>query len=273
MEIASSRLGTIGRAFAYGVLGFVGTAVVAVGLLNATGVVQRVVYDLLYWWLGPSEATETAILVNFLLVVAVGISVPMLLGDYLSDRLANRVAFGYAAAALLGAVIVFLLVALLHLAAFLTALVVLGVVLVAVPLALRYRFGVRSGGVPAFVGGVPVLFALLLVTGFGLGWGWGYVVTAEEVPASSVDGTPPDFAGAPAVAADLFDEANCAVVDGARTCRLSLRGYEHETAAARFLANNGVRCPYLNAATDTADGAVLAHEGTYYRVTCSPHGD
>ena len=88
------------------------------------------IYELFYLQVGPSEATETAILTYFIVGGIVGLA---------------------------------------GLAAFLTALLVLAIGLVGVPLALRFRCGVRSGGVPAFVGGIPVIVPLLLVAGFGLG--------------------------------------------------------------------------------------------------------
>lgn len=178
------------RAAAYLLLGVVVTGGVALVLLNLTQPVQQVVYDLFYLRVGPSEATETAILAHFLLAGLAAISVAMLAGDYLSDRLAHRTAFGTGITVLLGMLLV---VALAGLAAFLTALIVLAAASLAIPLLLRYRYGVRSGGIPAFVGGVPVLVLLLLLAGFGIGWGWGYVVTAEEVPLSAVNGTAVTF--------------------------------------------------------------------------------
>ena len=145
-------------------------------------------YDLFYLRVGPSEATETAILVHFLTSGIIGLSVPMVIGDSLSDRGANLPTLAWGIATLLALLLVFLVVALAGLAAFLTALIVLAIGLIGVPLVLRYRAGMRSGGVPAFVGGIPVIIFLLLLAGFGLGWGWGYVMTAQEVPASSVNG-------------------------------------------------------------------------------------
>lgn len=258
----------------YGLLGVVGTAVVALPLLVATQPVQAVVYRLFYGQLGPSEATDVAVLTHVLVAGLVGISLPMLVGDYLSDRLANRDAFG-AAVALLGALLLaFLVASLAHLAAVLTALVVLAVAAVAVPVVLRYGYGVRSGGVPAFVGGIPVLVVLLLVTGFGLGWGWGYYVTATAVTGEDVTPTM-DFEEVPRIRTDLFEGSECST-DGAgrETCRLQLRGYEHEGRAARFLARHGVHCPYQNAVAGDAGGsAVASYDGSLYRVRCVPHGD
>ncbi|MFB6195116.1 MAG: hypothetical protein ABEI80_03020 [Haloplanus sp.] len=269
------RLERAARATAYGLLGLLVTGVVAVGLLYPTRPVQSVIYDLVYLQLGPSEATETAILTHFLATGVVAISVPLLIGDYLSDRLANGRALAGGIAAMGGLLVAFLVVALAGLAAFLTALAVLAVAFVGVPAVLRYRYDVRSGGIPAFVGGVPVLLLLLLLVGFGLGWGWGYVVTAQQVPAGTVSGSAADFADAPALERDLFTPANCGTgTDGRRVCRLSLRGYEHERAAARFMARHGVRCPYQNApSSGESDSFVARHDGAYYRITCTPHGD
>lgn len=266
----------IGRAPAFLLLGVIGTGGVALVLLNVTQPVQEMIYHTVYLQVGPSEATETAILTHFIGVGVAAISVPMLVGDYLSDRLAHRVAFTKGVAAMLGLLLVFLVVALAGLAAFLTAIIVLAGSFVAVPLLLRYRYGVRSGGIHAFVGGIPVLILFLLAVGFGPGWGWGYVMTAQEVPASSVNGTAAaDFDDVPAVRDDLFVSGDCETdTEGRRVCRLYLHGYEHERAAAQFMARHAVRCPYQNAQTAGGSNTFLArHDGQYYRVTCSPHGD
>lgn len=39
------------------------------------------------------------------------------------------------------------------------------------------------------------------------------------------------------------------------------------------MARYGVHCPYQNAANGRRDAFVAEHEETYYRITCSPHGD
>jgi hypothetical protein len=134
---------------------------------------------------------------------------------------------------------------------------------------------VRYGFVVPFAGGAPVVVLLLLLAGFGLGWGWGYVVTAREVPAAAVNETPVDFEDAPAVEHDLFDAENCETdAEGRRVCHLLLRGYERERVAARLLARHGVKCPYQSARSSARSGALVAeHGGSYFRVTCSPHGD
>lgn len=199
----------------------------------------------------------------------------MLAGDYLSDRLAHRAVFAKGIGVIVALLLGFLVVALAGLAAFLTALIILAAAFVAVPLLLRYRFDVRSGGIPAFVGGVPVLVLLLFLAGFGLGWGWGYVVTAQEVPASSVEGSSVTFDELAEVRDDLFVSGDCETdTEDRRVCRLQLRGYEHEVAAVRFMARHGARCPYQNRWSAEAAGSFVAqYDGSYYRVTCSPHGD
>lgn len=264
----------IGRAAAYLLFGVVATGGVALVLLNVTQPVQAVVYDAFYLQVGPSEATETAILTHFIAVGVIAISVPMLVGDYLSDRLAHRAALAKGMGAMLVLLLAFLGVALAGLAAFLSALVVLAAAFVGVPFLLRYRFGVRSGGIPAFVGGIPVVVVLLFLAGFGLGWGWGYVVIAEEAPDASVNGPVMDFDEVPEIRDDLFVDGDCeTTADGHRRCVLQLRGYEHERAAARFMARHGVRCPYQNTYTGQAGAGFAEHNGTHYRVLCSPHGD
>ncbi|MFB6295019.1 MAG: hypothetical protein ABEI97_04620, partial [Candidatus Nanohaloarchaea archaeon] len=169
MDLSTPTLKRIGTIAAYLVLGVVGTAAVALGLLYTLQPVQQVVYEVFYLQVGPSEATETAILTHFLLAGFTAIGAVLVAGDYLSDRLAHRTAMAKAIAVLPGFILVFLVVALLDLAAFLTAILVLAAAVVVIPVLLRYRYGVRSEGVPAFVGGIPVLILLLLLAGFGLG--------------------------------------------------------------------------------------------------------
>lgn len=275
MAASTPSLSRLARTAGYLLLGAVVTVAVVLALLYATRPVQSLVYGAVYLQVGPSEATETAVLTHVVAASIVALGAATLAGDYASDRLANRVPIGRALGAMAGLILVFLAVALAGLAAFLTAIGVLAVGLVGVPLVLRYRAGVRSGAVPAFVGGIPVVVLVLLVVGVGLGWGWGYVMTAEEVPGPG-DGTGvPTFDEVPEVRDELFDDGNCGTsVDGSRTCRLPLRGSEHETAAVRFMARHGVRCPYRNDGGDaSAESFVARHDGTYYRVTCGSHGD
>lgn len=274
MHVSTPSLERIGTVVAYVLVGVIGTAAVALGVLYTLQPIQRVIYNLLYLQVGPSDATRAAILTHVLVAGFVGISAVLLAGDYLSDRLGHRTELATGIAVLLGLILVFLIVSLAGLAAFLTALLVLAVAILAVPLLLRYRHGVRSGGVTAFTGGIPVLVLLLLVTGFGLGWGWGYIMTAQEVPPSAVNGTAiADFADVPEIREDLF-AADCSTeTEDRRVCRLYLRGYEHEVRAARFMARHGVRCPYQNAQSGPSESFIARDDGSYYRVTCSPHGD
>lgn len=274
MELPKPTAVRAAKTVAYLLGGLSGTAVVALTVLYVGVSIQPVVYDAFYRHVGPSEATETAILSHFLLAGFTAVSVALLAGDYVSDRLRHRRAVASAITVLGGLLVVFLVVALLELAAFLTALGILAVGVVAVPLLLRYRYSVRSGGVTAFVGGIPVLVVLLLFAGFGLGWGWGYIMTAQAVPASTVDGTAAaDFDDVPQIRDDLFTSDCSTGTDGRRVCRMYLRGYEHEARVARFMARHGVRCPYQNLESGEPDSFIATHNGTYYRVSCSPHGD
>lgn len=257
----------------YLLLGVVGTAVAAMALLRLLQPVQAPIYDAVYLDLGPGEATKVAILSHFVLSGAVAIAVPTVVGEYVSDRGANWRAVLLGLGAVAGLLVVFFAVSFAGLVGLPTALLWVLAVGVGVPLLLRFRYGVRSGGVPAFVGGVPVLVLLLFLAGFGLGWGWGYVVIAEEVPASSVEGADVvEFDGVPEVRDDLFTGDCSEAGDGARTCHLQLRGYEHELEATRFLADHGVRCQYRGTGRDPGS-FVARHDGVFYRVTCSPHGD
>jgi hypothetical protein len=273
MDLSTPRLNRARTTLGYGVLGVLVTATVALVVLNLATPVQAVVYDLFYLRLGPSGATEVAILAHFLTGGVVALGVTMLSADYLSDRGTNLRAVGAGFAAMLALVLAFLVVALAGLAAFLTTLIVLAVAFFGIPLALRYRFGVRSGAVPAFVGGIPVIVVLLFLAGFGLGWGWGYIVTAEEVPESSVDGPGADFDEVPEVRDDLFSGDCETTTEDRRRCYLQLRGYEHERTATRFMSQHGVRCPYQNTYSGQENAFIAEYDESHYRVSCSPHGD
>ncbi|MFB6070119.1 MAG: hypothetical protein ABEJ76_03775 [Halanaeroarchaeum sp.] len=264
-------------AVVYGGLGLLATLLGSLGIVAATRPLQPVVYRWSYLALGPSEATELAVLTHLLgsgLVALTGAAV-------VADGLERRGIDGRLSAVLAGVVglSVLALVGLARLGvtspvvAFgLAALVGAGV-----PVMLWRDSGRRSGAIAAFVGGLPVLAVLLIVAGFGLGWGWGYVVVAEEVPAGTAtdDDRIGSFAEAPAVAVDLFDGDNCEIgADGFQRCRLLLRGYDAEIAATRFLADQGVRCPYVNGpAPDDRTTALVRHGETLYRVGCVSHGD
>lgn len=264
----------VGLAVAYGVLGFLGTGVVGLVALNLLDPIQSPLYHAVYTALGPSGATRFAILGHFVVSGAVAVVLAALVGEYLSDRGANRRAFGVAVAAVALATVAFLAVGAAGLESMPVALVWVVAVSVGVPALLRFGYDVRSGGLPAFVGAGPVLAFLLLLAGIGLGWGWGYVVTAEEIPAGSVDGDVATFEDVPEVREDLFAASTCeATAEGNRRCVLQLRGYEHERTAARYLDRHGVRCAYQGGPAGSADRLVAVHDGTYYRVTCSAHGD
>ena len=258
---------------AYFLLGVVGTAIAVLGVLLVLQPVQPVLYGAVYLWLGPSEATQFALLAHFVLSGAVAVTVPTLLGEYLSDRGANLRALLVGLGVVAGLLLVLLAVMGAGLAAFPVALLWVLASGVAVPVLLRYRYGVRSGGVSAFVGGIPVLAFVLLLAGIGLGWGWGYVVTAEEVTESGFgDAEVASMETVPQVREDLFTGDCSGDGNGGERCYLELRGYEHELAATRFLDRHGVRCPYRGTGHDP--GSVLVrHDGTYYRVSCGSHGD
>lgn len=272
-ETGDGRPWRLATALAYALLGGMLTATVGLLVLNVTTDLQTVVYDLFYLRVGPGKASETAVLVHFLAAAVSGLAVAMVVGDLLSDRGAHLRAVGLAVAALVALLGLFVGVALAGLAAFLTALAVLAIGLIGIPLTLHVYLEVDSAGVPAFVGGIPVVILLLLLAGFGLGWGWGYVMTATEVPHSTVDGPVTDFDAVPEVREDLFVDGDCQERDGLRTCRLQLRGYEHALPAVRFMDTHGVRCP-AQSATDGRSGKFYAeYDGTLYEVTCSSHGD
>lgn len=262
----------VARAAAYAILGVVLTA--ALGLLapNLLNPIQPVVYDAVYLRLGPSGATEFAILWHIALSGAVAIAVATLVGEFVSDRGENARAFAVGLAALGAFLVLSFAAAVAGLEPFLAVALWIVATAVAVPALLWFRYDVRSGGLPAFAGGVPILVFLLLLAGIGVGWGWGYVLTAEEVPSPDAADVV-TFEEAPEVRDDLFAPRNCEVnADGDRRCRLQLRGYAHERAAAGFLADHGVRCPYEGSGRD-AGSFLTRHEDTYYRITCTGHGD
>lgn len=94
--------------------------------------------------------------------------------------------------------------------------------------------------------------------------------------ASTVNGTAAaDFDEVPEVRDDLFVSGDCETdTEGRRVCRLYLRGYEYERTVVRFMARHGIRCPYQTTqSVEPAGSFVGQYNGTYYRVSCSPHGD
>lgn len=276
MDASDLTLREVAVAVGYGVLGFVATAAVAIGatfgLQELLGL-QRRVYHATYGWIGPSEASEFGIIVHFVLAGALAIVAAALLGEYLSDRGDNARAFGVAIGALAVLIGLLVVVSLGVEPSVLFAFVWIVAVALVVPVVLRFGYGVRSGGVPAFVGGVPFLVLLMLLAAFGLGWGGGHVVTAREVPAESVDGEVASLDGAPEFRADLFDRDDCeTTVEGDRRCRLVLRGYDHEVAAVRALDRLGVRCPHRTEVQGSGS-VVVRHDRSYYRLTCDSFGD
>lgn len=257
----------------YLLLGTLGTVAVALVATNLLQPVQAPLYAAVYLDLGPSGATEVAVLGHFVLSAAVAVVVPTLLAEYVSDRGENVRAIAAALAVVGLLLVIFALVAVVGSVSLPLALAAIGIAIVAVPLLLWARFDVRSGAIPALVGAAPALVFLLLLAGFGLAWGWGFVVVAEEVPASSVEGVEVvDFDGVPEVREDLFGGDCRERADGTRVCNLQLRGYEHELEATRFLADHGVRCPYQGTGAD-GGSFVARHGDRYYRVSCSSHGD
>lgn len=257
----------------HAILGAFITGVVALLVLNATLSFQTAIYDVYYLRMGPAAATETAILGHFLLASVCGVVIAMTVASWLNSRRQNLRAIGVATVVLGGIVLVYFGLAVLGVRAALATLVVLGVGLLAVPLLLRYRYEVRSGSVPAVVGSVPVIVVFLLLAGIGVGWGWGYVMTAEEVPQSSVDGPVADFDVVPTVRDDLLEHGECAERDGRTRCRLQLRGYAHAETAVGFMDRHGVRCPAQSDSGGQPGSFYASHDGTIYRVSCTPHGD
>lgn len=268
---APKRVGIIAG---YGLLGAGIAAVVGFGVLTVASPIATAVYHAFYLRVGPSAATEVAVLSLFVVGGVVALSASLVAGDALSDRLAHREALLAAGGVLAAVPVAFVVFAFTGLAAAPTVLALFLLAFVAVPLLIRRRYGVRSGGTPAFIGAVPVVVLLLLLAGFGLGWGWGYVVSAEEVPASSVEGETVSLDAAPTLRAELFDSGECETVEGEQYCYTQLRATENELPVVRFLADHGVRCPYVNARNPRPSGSfVTEHDGTYYRVSCGSHGD
>lgn len=272
-ESDGGRLHAILVSLGYAVLGATLTGVVALVVLNATLSVQTAIYEVFYLRVGPADATVTAILGQFLLAIVCGLIVAMTVASWLNTRRENLPVVGRATIGLATLLLVYLLIILLRVPAQLAVLTVLGIGLLGVPLLLRYRYGIRSGSVPAVIGSIPVILVLLLLAGIGAGWGWGYVMTAEEVPSAEVEGPVADFDTVPAVRDDLLGAGDCEEVDGHQRCRLQLRGYDHDVTAVRFMDRSGIRCPAQTASGGTSASFFAEHDGTYYRVTCSSHGD
>jgi len=251
----------------YGLAGLVGTVVVGFLLPVALGPVQPVVYDALYRPLGPWTATGAATAVQFGAAGALALSAPVLAVEYRDGGRTEPVA-AVLAAGVVG-VVAALFAGVAVGAPALLATAAADLVLVVAGFLALGRVDASRAGRAAFVGGVPALALLLVVLAVGLGWGGGYDVVAEPAP-EAADATA-DFADAPELQADLFAPGAC---EGG-VCRLPLRTSEHEVAAGRFLDDNGVRCPLVNApdARDWGGSFVATHDGDRYRVTCEAYGD
>lgn len=281
MALQNLTLRDVALTLAYLLGGTLGTAVGAVVALRLLQPLRPAVYHAYYPAVGPWSATEASSVLTFVvaalgtgaLVTAVAVGVA-----HRRDR-ALRVAGGLAAAVL---ALVALGAAALALRAepLLVALAAVVAFAVGVPLGLR-RAGAWAGGGPTFLGTAPVMVLLVLLLGVGLGWGGGADMVAREVPADAVDGPPATFEGYPQVRADLLSPddtgtyAYCETAGGQRTCRLGLRGYDHEAAAGRFLAEHGARCPFPGATATPAGNRsfVAVANGTHYRITCQVYGD
>lgn len=282
MDVGDVTLRGVATTVGYLLVGTVGTAIGAVGLLVALQPVRPAIYRAYYLAVGPWSATETSSVLAFAfaaLTASAGVTMVGVAIAHDVDR-AARVGAGLA-----GGVVV--VIAVMGIASYagsgglLAALAAVAVFIVAVPVAIG-RLGGWTGGAPAFVGSVPVVILLVLLLGFGLGWGGGYDVVAREVPSDTVTGPATTFEGYPQVRDDLLSpedpagtHAYCQTTDGRRTCRLPLRGYGHEAKAVRFLAEHGVRCRFQGAsvASERNRSFVARADGSYYRIRCVTYGD
>ncbi|MFB6269972.1 MAG: hypothetical protein ABEH83_08520 [Halobacterium sp.] len=261
-------------ALGYAALGVLGTGVAAVGLVYVLQPLQPVVYDALYLVVGPWTATEAASIFHIGVAGVLAVSVPTVTAELLDGQRTAALALGFVA--LVAALVAVLVAAaLLGVLGFLTLLVAYAL-LVAAALGALAASDAATGTLTAFVGGVPVLALLLFLLAFGLGWGGGYDVVAERLQGHDATDDVADFDDAPQVRDDLFAEQSCDPYEDG-VCRLSLRGYEHELRAARFLDAHGVRCPFLNQPSmpvyDRDASFVAEHAGDYYRVSCEAYGD
>lgn len=282
MNLGDVTLVGVARTVGYLLVGAVGTAAGALGLLLLVQPLRPAIYHASYLSVGPWSAEEASVVlpVAFAALTAAGVVTVLGVGVAGGRERATRVGAGLA-------VVVVALLALLGLATVLSAgglpaaFVAVVAFVVAVPLGLR-RADALAGGAPAFAGGVPVLLVILALLAFGLGWGGGYDLVAREVPADAVQGEPATFEGYPEIREDLLSPGNgsggrgyCTGGDGRRTCRLPLRGYAYEARAARFLAEHGVRCRFRgsNAASTENRSFVAVADGTHYRISCQGYGD
>jgi hypothetical protein len=266
----------VGRVGGYLLLGALGTLALALALLAVTNPLQERLYHAMYLSSGPTAATRTAQVIQFGLVAVFASTGPVLAATHVSHQVHDR------SEILRGLVSLYVLVA-LYVAGTIGAvfphpegILVLGSLLLGIPLWLWGRGDVRSGGVLSLAGAIPIV--LLLFTALGFGLGWGYVLVAEEVPTAAVVGVDrANFDDVPSVRDDLFGADSCDGDDsGNRTCILELRGTDHEVEAIRFLADRGVRCPYVNddsKRANTSRSVPTFHDGTAYRVSCVPLRD
>lgn len=257
----------------YVLLGAVVTGAVALVVLNVTLHLQTEIYHVFYLRVGPGDATVAAILGQFLFASFTGVVVAMAVAEWLNDSEQKWRGVGGGAMALLSLLAISGVLVFLGLPIELTVLGVLAVGFLGILVLLRYRYGIRSGSVPAVLGSIPVVMLILLLAGFGIGWGWGYVMVAEEVPQASVDGPVADFDAVPTVRDDLLLRGDCVERDGRTRCRLQLRGYAHAETAVQWMDSHGVRCPAQSASGGDSGAFYAKHDGTTYRVSCTPHGD
>lgn len=251
----------------FGVLGFVGTAVVGLLLPSLMTPLQLAVYDLVYLRVGPWTADATASVVVISLASALGI-----IGSTLAVLVWTRGleeldrALAVTLVGLIGLLGLEIGAIILGGEPFLVA--ILAVAFLAVGgLIVTYRIG-PPPVVAAWVGALPMLGVLLLLLGFGLGWGGGYQLVAEPVQNGSATA---DFGEVPQVTSDLFDDhGDCAVTDTGYC--LELRDYDHAVSAAKFMDSHGVRCP-SQAAPSNAESFVATHDGQTFRVHCVGYGD
>lgn len=285
MNTTGSTLERVARTVALLLFGAAGTAGVAVALLAVTQPLRVRIYDALYLAVGPWTATTAATVLAFTFASLAAVCVPTLVAAYARSRFEHLRSLGAVlAGALLLAVLILLVTAYAGVVGFLPAIVAVAAFVVAVPVG-SLVLGAWHDGLAAFAGGIPVLVLLLFLLGFGLGWGGGYDVVATELPPSTVEGSADaTFDDAPALRDALLTPDGDDVYatcerddDDRRTCRLSLRGYDDEAAAARFLDRHGVRCPFLDGrgATEGSKNRsfVAEEDGAYYRVTCVAYGD
>lgn len=267
-NLSLRRLAVLGG---YALGGAGATAATATVLLAVGQPVQLPIYEVFVRRLGPWSATTVASILSFALVSLLAVAIPTVLAAWYAgdrDRLRPLLA---GAGGLLGLVAGLLVgLAFAGRLGLPTVLVLFGTLLPAVAVALHLA-DVGAEPLAAFLGGLPVLALLLLLLGFGLGWGGGYDLVAEPVDPTREPTA--DFAAIPEVRDDLFAPGNC----DEEGCRLSLRGYDREAAAARFLYRHGARCPFLNAppGRDRPDPGsfVATHDGQPYRVACVAYGD